>query len=228
MSDNLPRTMNVKITYYLDTVSSWCYWAEPAWAELKRRHAKSPVEFDWQIALLDGSGMSKSREQSAWFYRRSGTVVRSPFMLNPNWMDPVLPEYLPPNCVAEAARDLGAKDDVVRLALAEGAMRRGEKIADWKVCAQLAAEAAHLDADTLLAKARSAEVETRVRSATKAFHALQVTMRPTFVLDSDIGDRVVFSGVWRLDPLVAALESMLTDAAAYESFRAHFGEPPPA
>jgi predicted DsbA family dithiol-disulfide isomerase len=67
--------MNIKITYYLDLTSSWCYWAEPAWAELKKRYAKSPVEFDWQIALLDASGMSKSREQADWYYRRSGTIA---------------------------------------------------------------------------------------------------------------------------------------------------------
>jgi hypothetical protein len=55
---------------------------------------------------------------------------------------------------------------------------------------------------------------------------LQVTQRPTFVLDSNIGDRAVFSGFWRLEPLVAAIESMLADAAAYQSWKAHFGDPP--
>src|SRR5678815_4198375 len=103
--------MNIKVTYYLDITSSWCYWAEPAWAELKRRYAGSPVEFDWRIALLDGTGMSKSRAQAEWFYRRSGTIVRSPFLLNSGWLDPVLPEFLAPNAVAEAARDFGATDD---------------------------------------------------------------------------------------------------------------------
>lgn len=218
--------MNIKITYYLDVVSSWCYWAEPAWAELKRRYAKAPVEFDWHISLLDATGMSKSREQSAWFYRRSGTIVQSPFMLDPNWMDPLLPEFLAPNCVAEAAKDFGIKDDVARLALAEAALRRGQKVADWNLCAQIVAEAALVDAETLLAKAKSGEVEMRVRSSTAAFHALQVNLRPTFVMESSIGDRIVFSGVWRLEPLVAALETMLIDATAYASFKSHFGDPP--
>ncbi len=45
--------MNVKVACYLDVVSSWCYWAEPAWAELKRRYATAPVEFARAIALLD-------------------------------------------------------------------------------------------------------------------------------------------------------------------------------
>ena len=34
----------IKLTYYLEVTSSWCYWAEPAWAELKRRYA-GQVEF---------------------------------------------------------------------------------------------------------------------------------------------------------------------------------------
>ena len=110
--------MSIKVTYYLDIVSSWCYWAEPAWVELKQRYANSPVEFEWQIALLDASGMSKSREQAEWFYRRSGTIVRSPFILHSGWLDPVLPEFLAANCVAEAAKDFGVADDRVRFDIA--------------------------------------------------------------------------------------------------------------
>jgi len=53
--------MKVNVLYYLDVVSSWCYWAEPAWAELKQHYARAPVEFGWAIALLDERGMSKSR-----------------------------------------------------------------------------------------------------------------------------------------------------------------------
>jgi predicted DsbA family dithiol-disulfide isomerase len=219
--------MNIKITYYLDLTSSWCYWAEPAWAELKQRYANSPVEFEWQIALLDASGMSKSREQADWYYRRSGTIVQSPFMMNSGWLDPYQPEFLAPNCVAEAAKDFGIKDDVVRLALMEAAMRQGKKVANWNVCADVAAKTATLDAEVLLAKAQSGEIEQRVRSATAAFHATKATVRPTFVLDSDIGDRAVLSGFWRLAPLAAAVDSMLADAAAYESYKAHFGGPPP-
>lgn len=218
--------MNVKITYYLDVTSSWCYWAEPAWAELKQRYAKSPVEFDWKIALLDATSMSKSRAQAEWFYRRSGTIVGSPFMLNSGWMDPVMPEFLAPNCTAEAAKDFGVKNDGARLAFLEAAVRHGKKVADWKVCARIVAKASRLEATKLLAKAQAKDVEKRVRASTSEFHALQVTQRPTFVLDSDIGDHAVLSGFWRLAPLVAAIDSMLVDAAAYQSYTAHFGSPP--
>ena len=142
--------------------------------------------------------MSKSREQADWFYRRSGTMVGAPVMLHSGWLDSVQPEFLAANCVAEAAKDFGVTDDRVRLALMEAAMREGQKVADWKVCVAAAAKAGGLKSTALLKTAQSAQIEKRVRTATTAFHALQVTQRPTFVLDSDIGDRAVFSGIWRL------------------------------
>ena len=109
--------MRITVTYYLDVISSWCFWAEPAWVELKRRF-EGKLEFQWKIALLDKTGLPTSVEQEKWFYRRSGLIMRSPFMLSSAWYDPNHPEYLAPNCVAEAAKDLGITDDRVRLALA--------------------------------------------------------------------------------------------------------------
>jgi predicted DsbA family dithiol-disulfide isomerase len=78
----------------------------------------------------------------------------------------------------------------------------------------------------LLDRARSAEVQARVRATTAEFHELKVTQRPTFVIDSGTGDRAVFSGFVKLAPLEAAIDAMLDDLAAYESHAAHFGEPP--
>lgn len=218
--------MSITVTYFVEVTSSWCYWAEPAWAELKRQYANAPVQFDWKIALLDESGLPKSREQSEWFYRRSGTIMRSPFMLNAGWYDPKLKEYLAPNCVAEAAKDFGVKDDRARLAMAHAALREGQPVGQWETAAAVAAKAAAVERAALLSKARSPEIEKRVRAATSEFHALQVTQRPAFVLSSIIGDRAVFSGLVRAHPIAETLEVMLEDAAAYASHAAHFGSPP--
>lgn len=218
--------MRITVTYYLDVISSWCFWAEPAWAELKRRY-ESKLEFQWKIALLDGKALPTSRAQEEWFYRRSGTIMRSPFMLSSAWYDePVRAEYLAPNCVAEAAKDFRITDDRVRLALAYAGLREGKQFGEWEVAAEIAARAANIDAKELLERARSSAVEKRVRAATADFHLLQVTQRPTFVLDTEIGDRAVFSGFARVGPLAAALDSMLDDAEAYTAFAAHFGAPP--
>ncbi|MBM3838234.1 MAG: DsbA family protein [Verrucomicrobia bacterium] len=217
----------MKVTYYLEVISSWCYWAEPAWAELKQRYA-GKAEFDWQIALMDPSGLPTSKNQCEWFYRRSGTLVRSPFMLNSGWYEPEFKEYLAPNLVAEAAKDFGVTDDRVRLAIAHAGLREGRKVGRWEESASIAANAAGLDAKALLQRARSPEIEARSRASTQEFYALKVTQRPTFVLESNIGDRAVFSGLAVAAPLIATLDAMLNDAAGYATHAAHFGPPPSA
>ena len=79
--------MTITVTDYLDVVSSWCFWSEPTWVELKRRY-DGRVQFQWKIALMDPTGLPTSREQEQWFYRRSGMMMRSGFMLNTDWYDP--------------------------------------------------------------------------------------------------------------------------------------------
>jgi predicted DsbA family dithiol-disulfide isomerase len=214
--------MNVKITYYLEVSSSWCYWVEPAWAELKKRY-QARVEFCWKIAQMPTEAYPPSREQMEWFYRRSGTIMGSPFMLNSDWFESGLKPILAPNLVAEAARDFGVVDDRVRLALSHAALREGEKVTRLEVATAVAAKAAKLDKSKLLSCARSAAIAARVKKSSEEFDALQVTQRPTFLIENAIGDRAVFSGIVRVDPLAAAIESMLADQAAYDSYTAHFG-----
>src|SRR5208283_4175311 len=94
-------SMGVKITYYLEVISSWCYWVEPAWAELKLRYA-GKAEFNWKIAQMPVEAYPASKDQAEWFYRRSGTIMRSPFMLTAGWFEPGIKQWVVPNLVAEA------------------------------------------------------------------------------------------------------------------------------
>lgn len=215
----------VHVTYYLEVTSSWCFWAEPAWAELKQGYA-GKAEFEWKIALMPAEAYPVSREQCEWFYRRSGSQMRSPFMLNSGWFDPNLKQYLAPNHVALAAAELGVKDDRARLGIARAGLREGKKVGNWEIAAAAAAEATGLDAGQLLSRAKSPETAAKAQSTTTEFHALQVTQRPTFLFENSIGDRSLFSGIARVEPLAAALEALLTDEVGYASWKAHFGDPP--
>ena len=49
---------------------------------------------------------------------------------------------------------------------------------------------------------RQTDAEARARASTAEFHAMQVTQRPTFIIESEIGDRAIFSGIATLPPLV--------------------------
>ena len=105
----------MKITYYVEVLSSWCHWVEPVWAELKSRYA-GRAEFEWKIALMNPGDFPASQAQCDWFYRRSGgTVMNSPYMLNSGWFEAERQgDYRAPNLVAEAAKDFGVTDDRVR------------------------------------------------------------------------------------------------------------------
>jgi predicted DsbA family dithiol-disulfide isomerase len=219
--------MRITVTNYIEVISSWCFWATPMWAELQERYA-GRVDFTWKIALMDASGFPKSREQSEWFYRRSGLMMRSPFMLKPGWFKPNLQECLAPNLIAEAARDLGIKDDRAWLAIMTATVREGIQTGEMETAADIAAKAVGLDKSKLLERAQSPDIEARIRATTAEFHAMNVDQRPTFLVHSDIGDRAVFSGFAKIEPIATTIDAMLDDIAFYESFAAHFGDPPAA
>ncbi len=215
----------IQVTYYLEVTSSWCFWAEPAWAELKQRFA-GRAEFGWKIALMAPEAYPASREQCEWFYHRSGSITRAPFMLNAGWFEPGTKQYLAPNYIAQAAKEFGVTDDRVRLAIARAALLDGKKVGHWEVVLSIGAEAAALEPARLMARAQSSEVAAKVAATTSEFHALLVTQRPTFLLENSIGDRALFSGIVRAEPLSAAMDALLEDEAAYASWKVHFGDPP--
>ena len=61
----------MKVTYFLEVSSSWCYWAEPMWAELKTRYA-GRADFGWKIAQMKANDYPTTPAQCDWFYRWLG------------------------------------------------------------------------------------------------------------------------------------------------------------
>ena len=153
--------------------------------------------------------------------------MHSPYSLNPGWFEAGRKgRYEAPNLVAEAARDLGFTGDEIRLALAHAALREGQKVGDLATAVQVAAKAGRLDAKKLRKAAESNLVKDRVATSTADFLAHQINQRPAFVLTDAIGDKAVFSGLVRLEPLTATIDAMLADTAAYAAHAAHHGAPP--
>ncbi len=222
----VPGVPAVTVTYYLDVLSSWCHWAEPAWDDLQR-HFSGVVGFDWAIAEMDPGAMPADRAACDWFYRRSGTLRRSPVMLSSSWLESARPETLGiPNRIAWAARNLGFSGDGVRRALAEAALLHGLPVCDLPEAARVAAQASGFDAHQLMQASQAPGTAASIEASTAAFRAFNVSMRPTFTLTSAIGDRAIFSGLVDAAPLAAALDAMLRDSDGYRSFEAHFGAGP--
>ncbi|NCA13723.1 MAG: disulfide bond formation protein DsbA [Proteobacteria bacterium] len=213
----------VSVTLYLEVVSSWCYHAEAAWDAVRLRFA-GDATFDWRVALMEPTAYPATRAQADWFYRRSGTIVGAQWILHSGWIDSRAPDgFVVPNLVAEAARSLGAGDDRVRRAIADAALRHGQGVGDLDVAVAIAAEASGLDRDAL----RTASLDPRTRltldASTRDFHVMGATQRPTWVIESEIGDRAMLSGTWRAAPVIAVVEATLDDLRAYRSHAAHYG-----
>lgn len=216
----------MKVTYYLEVLSSWCYWAEPTWAELRKRYADR-VQFEWKVALMKPEDFPASQAQCDWFYRRSGTIMKSPFMLNSGWFDAEKKgHYEAPNLVAEACKDFGYHDDRLRLALATAAVREGKRLGTMEESVAVASLFSGVPAQDIRARAESPEVLARVQASTEAFLSLKITQRPAFVIEDPIGDRAIFSGLVHLGPLCATIDAMAADTAAYAAHAAHWGAPP--
>src|SRR4051812_38743050 len=171
----------MKVTYYVEVLSSWCHWVEPVWTELKTRYA-GRAEFEWKIALMSPADFPVSQAQADWFYQRSGgTVMRSPYKLNSGWFEADRKgHYDAPNLVAEAAKDFGYTGDEVRLALAHAAVREGIKIGDIATAVKVAAKAGKIEAKKLRAAAESKAVKARVDASTAEFFSHQINQRPAF------------------------------------------------
>ncbi|HEY1793043.1 MAG TPA: disulfide bond formation protein DsbA [Opitutaceae bacterium] len=216
----------MKVTYYLEIMSSWCFWSEPMWASLRARYA-GRVEFEWKIALMRPEDFPASREQCDWFYRRSGMIMRSPAMLNSGWFEagPNV-SFQGADLVAEAGRDFGISDDGLRLALSHASEIEGKKVGRVEVAADVGAKAAGIPEKKLLARAKSAAVRARVDASTAEFFSHRIDQRPAYVLTDSIGDKAVFSGIVQVEPLAATIDAMLSDTAAYAAHAAHFGPPP--
>ena len=153
--------------------------------------------------------------------------MRSPFKLNSGWFEAERKgDYTAPNYVAEAARQLGAVDDRVPSALMHAAMRDGLKIGDIELAARVASDASGLAAEKIIAAAKSEAVRKLVEDSTAIFFAHQLDQRPSFILENNIGDKAVFSGLAKAPSIAAAIEAMLDDATAYAAHRAQVGTPP--
>jgi predicted DsbA family dithiol-disulfide isomerase len=153
-------------------------------------------------------------------------------MLNSGWWELRYAQgtYPAASFVAEAAKDFGFTGDEIRLALSHACEREGRKVGQLDVAVEVAVAAAKgkLKAAKLKTAAESVKVRARIEESTKEYlaHQLSENQRPAYIITDTIGDKAVFGGLVRIEPLAAAIDAMLADVAAYAAHQAHFGDPP--
>ena len=62
------------------------------------------------------------------------------------------------------------------------------------------------------------ETSKTISASTAEFNSFAVTQRPTFVIRSEIEDTAILSGIYRAEPILAAIDAMMANENAYAQF----------
>jgi predicted DsbA family dithiol-disulfide isomerase len=211
----------MQITYFFDVCSMWCALGDEVIAEVCRRYG-GRVEVTWKIALINGGKpMEAGPEQELWYYNRCEIVTGRRF--NHRWLERKgLSTWIPNSLIAAAWRFGKGKE--VHDALRSAAMDRGEPILQRALALKFAGEASGIATQTLANAMDDPALASELRDSLLEFESYRIDQRPAFILRSTIGDTAVFSGIYRSEPIFAALEAMLCDE---EKFMEHASSYPP-
>ena len=170
-----------------------------------------------KIALInDGKPMAAGLEQEKWYYDRCDFVTGRRF--NHNWIEKPGQTTSVPNAVIQAAERLGHGDAVREILKTEGLME-GKPILRLEVALELAAKATGISSSELASAVNDDKTADAIKAGTAEFSLLPANQRPTFLLRSNIEDTALLSGIYRPEPIFAAIEAMISDEDAYERFR---------
>ena len=156
--------------------------------------------------------MEAGPEQELWYYDRCEFVTGRRF--NHRWLERKSQSTWIPNSIIAAAWKFG-KGKEVHQALKSAAMERGEPILQRAIALKLASEASGIDLETLASAIDDPGLAAELQESLSEFESYRIDQRPAFILHSAIGDTAVFSGLYRREPIFAAVEAMLHDEEKY-------------
>ena len=206
----------MNLIYYYDVCSMWCAMGDEVLVAINKRYG-SRVPIVRKIALInDGKPMAAGLEQEKWYYDRCDFVTGRRF--NHNWIEKPGQTTSVPNAVIQAAERLGHGDAVREILKTEGLME-GKPILRLEVALELAAKATGISSSELASAVNDDKTADAIKAGTAEFSLLPANQRPTFLLRSNIEDTALLSGIYRPEPIFAAIEAMISDEDAYERFR---------
>ena len=195
----------------------WCALGDEVLSAIDKKYgARVPIER--KIALInDGNPMAAGLEQEKWYYDRCELVTGRRF--NHQWIETHGQTTWVPNAVIQAAEFLG-HGKAVREALKAAGLMEGKPILRRDVAIELAAKAAGIAQSELARVVDDKKTLNTIKASTAEFNLLPANQRPTFLLQSAIEDTVLLSGIYRPEPVLAAIDAMISDEDAYDRFRA--------
>lgn len=207
----------MQLTYFFDVCSVWCALADEVLAEVQKRYGDR-VPITRKIALInDGAPMADGLEQEHWYYQRCQATTGRSF--DHRWIEKRGQSTWIPNAVIYASEKLG-HGSKVHEALKIAGLMKGESILRRDVALQLAVSASGLSRVELERAVDDPATSQSIAVSTAEFSSFAVNQRPTFVIRSEIEDTAIFSGIYRAEPILAAIDAMIGDENVYEQFAA--------
>jgi predicted DsbA family dithiol-disulfide isomerase len=208
-----------QLTYFFDVCSMWCALSDDVLAGIQKRY-RDRVPITRKIALInDGARMAAGLEHEQWYYQRCEATTGRRF--DHRWIEKPGQSTWLPNALIYASEKLGQRHKVHE-ALKIAGLTRGEPILRRDVALQIAVSATGANRTELENALDDPETSSTISASTAEFNAFAVTQRPTFVIRSEIEDTAIFSGIYRAEPILAAIDAMIADENAYAQFAATY------
>jgi predicted DsbA family dithiol-disulfide isomerase len=205
----------MQLTYFFDVCSMWCALGDEALVSVQERYGER-VPITWKVALInDGKPMDAGLDQELWYYDRCEAATGRRF--DHRWIEKRGQSTWLPNALIHMAQKLGKGAEVHR-ALKIAALQRGEPILRRDVALSLAVSASGLDRLTFETGIEDPALVAEIRISTAEFNTYRINQRPAYVIRSGIEDTSIFSGIYRSEPLIAAIDAMIADENAYARF----------
>jgi predicted DsbA family dithiol-disulfide isomerase len=205
----------MQLTYFFDVCSMWCALGDEALVSVQERYGER-VPITWKVALInDGEPMDAGLDQELWYYDRCEAATGRRF--DHRWIEKRGQSTWLPNALIHMAQKLGKGAEVHR-ALKIAALQRGEPILRRDVALSLAVSASGLDRLIFETGIEDPALVAEIRISTAEFNTYRINQRPAYVIRSGIEDTSIFSGIYRSEPLIAAIDAMIADENAYARF----------
>lgn len=200
----------MKAEFFVDVCSHWCLVAIPAAAALREMNVQLEVVY---APLNNGEPLGFTNEMETWFYKRgAGAYGRD---LKCDWCEGPETATWHANASAHAAGEILGDHLKGVHAIMLAAMEGGVLVGRAEEAHAVAAAAAGVPLQEIERRVSAAGLREMLNAGNQRLAAIGADERPTFVLENDNGDRVVFKGVWQKDAIVAAALALQHDEQAY-------------
>jgi predicted DsbA family dithiol-disulfide isomerase len=205
----------MQLTYFYDVCSMWCALGDEVLARIRAQYG-ARVPITRKIALInDGKPMDAGPEQELWFYDRCEVATGRRF--DHRWIEKSGQTTWLPNRLIHIADKLGKGPEVLEALKNEG-LNKGRFILRPEVALGVAVVASGVERVKFESHLDDPITIEEIRETTAEFSRLQLNQRPTFMIRSAIDDTAIFSGLYRVEPILSALAAMIADEDAYERF----------